>query len=447
MQLEAKKVDLVVKAKAVITPKKDGSIKIYEPGYIAVDNGKIVSVGDASIEYPYRGKVFHSFSEHVVVPGLINAHTHSPMVLFRGVADDLPLKEWLEQHIWPLEGRFVNPEFVYDGSLLGCAEMALNGITLFSDMYFAMERVAEAARTIGIKAQIGEGILEFPTPMSPTVEHAFERTLYLIDRFKDSEDIFPVVAPHAPYTTSRETLLKAAEVADSYGIPLHIHLAEEKWELDQFKAEKGMSSIKYLKEIGFLAGKNVIAAHVNWLDEGDLDILYEFGVGVAHNPRSNMKLATGICPVPSLLETGVAVGLGTDGASSNNRLSILDEAQTAALLHKINLRSPTVISAKEAFLMATLYGARALKLDERVGSLEPGKDADFVAINFKQVHLLPCFDYISHLIYAAQSSDVEFVFVNGKPVVFEGRLVNIDLKNLIEIAAKYTERIKKERKG
>lgn len=447
MQPETRKVDLVVKAKAVINPEKDGSITIYEPGYIAVDEGKIVALGDASQDYPYRGKVFHSFPEHVLIPGFINAHTHSPMVLFRGVADDLPLKEWLEQHIWPLEGKFVSPEFVYEGSLLGCAEMALNGITFFSDMYFAMEKVAEAARAVGIKAQIGEGILEFPTPTSPTVEHAFKRTLNLIERFKDSDDIFPVVAPHAPYTTSRETLEKAAEIAASYKVPLHIHLAEEKWELEQFRSEKGMSSIKYLKEIGFFSGKNVIAAHVNWLDEGDLEVLSEFSVGVAHNPRSNMKLATGICPVPSMLKAGVAVGLGTDGASSNNRLSVLDEAQTAALLHKISLKDPTAVSAREAFLMATLYGARALKLEDRIGSLDPGKDADFVAVNFKRVHLMPCFDYISHLIYAARSSDIEFVFVNGKPVVFEGSLVNIESGRLSEIAAKYAEKISQERKG
>jgi 5-methylthioadenosine/S-adenosylhomocysteine deaminase len=446
-QNELKKVDLVVKARAVITPRADSKIEVFEPGYLAIDKGKVVAVGSASKEYSYRGKVFHSFPEHVIVPGLVNAHTHSPMVLFRGVADDLPLKEWLEQHIWPLEGKFVSPEFVYEGSLLGCAEMALNGVTFFSDMYFAMDKVAEAAKRVGIKAQIGEGILEFPTPTSPTVEHAFERTLNLIEQFKTDDFIFPVVAPHAPYTTSEKTLKRAAEMAASYDVSLHIHLAEEKWELEQFKNEKGISSIKYLDEIGFLQNGNVIAAHVNWLDEGDLEIIASSNVGVAHNPRSNMKLATGICPVSQMLNAGIAVGLGTDGASSNNRLSVLDEAQTAALLHKINLKDPTVVSAREAFLMATLYGARALKVESRIGSLEPGKDADFIAINFNRVHLLPCFDYLSHLIYAVRSSDIEFVFVNGKPVVFEGRLVNVDIEELKEIANKYADKIVKEKKA
>lgn len=442
MQPDVQKVDLVVKAKALITPDANGSISIFEPGYLAVNEGKVVYAGDGSTgKFNYKGREFYSFPEHVIVPGFVNAHTHSPMVLFRGYADDLPLKEWLENYIWPLEGRLVSPEFVYEGALLGVSEMVLNGITFFSDMYFAMEKVAEAARLVGIKAQIGEGILEFPTPTSPTVDHAFERTQKIIDLFLNDEMIFPVVAPHAPYTTSEKTLTRAASIAEKFKIPIHIHLAEEKWELENFLKEKKVSSIGYLDSLGFFDGKNVIAAHVNWLHEGDLEILSTKSVGVAHNPRSNMKLATGICPVPEMLKSGIAVGLGTDGATSNNRLSVLDEAQTACLLHKIAKKDPTVVSAKEAFLMSTILSARALKVDKRVGSLETGKDADFVLINFNQPHLLPCYDYISHLMYAVRSSDIEYVFVNGKPVVFERRLVNVEMGALKDIAEKYRAKV------
>lgn len=443
METNFSKVDLIVRARAVVTGDSDGNIIVYEPGYLSIKDGKIIDVGDATKDYPYKGKEFHSFPTHVIFPGFINAHTHSPMVLFRGLADDLPLKEWLENHIWPLEGKLVNPEFVYEGSLIGIAEMALCGVTFFSDMYFAMEMVAEAAKKVGVKAQIGEGILEFPTPTSPTVEHAFERTINLIEKFLNDDSIFPMVAPHAPYTTSEETLKRSLELSSRYGVPIHIHLAEEKWELEKFLNEKNRSSIKYLDDLGFFSNRNVIAAHVNWLDEGDYEILKENNVGVAHNPRSNMKLATGICPVPRLLDIGVSVGLGTDGASSNNRLSVLGEAQTASLLHKIANKEPTLVSAKQAFLMATLLGAKAVKMEHRIGSLEKGKDADFILVNFERPHLYPCFDYISHLIYAVKDSDIEYVYVNGKPVVFEGKLVNVDLNELKSISEKYIEKISK----
>ncbi len=333
--MENIKVDLFVKAKAVVTPLSNGEIAVYEPGFLAVSDGRIVEAGKYTDELPYRGKEFLSLPAHVIFPGFINTHTHSPMVLFRGLADDLPLKEWLENHIWPMEAKFINPDSVRDGALIACIEMALSGVTFFTDMYFAMDQVAYSAKRAGIKAQLGEGILEFPTPTSPTVDHAFKRTKELIEGFSEDPLIYPVVAPHSPYTCSADTLSKSAEIAEDYGVPLHIHLAEEKWELNNFLSEKGMSSVKYLNEIGFFDSQRVTAAHVNWLDEGDLDVLSEKNVGVAHNPRSNMKLATGICPVVKMLEAGVNVGIGTDGASSNNKLSVLDDAQVAALLHKI----------------------------------------------------------------------------------------------------------------
>ncbi len=439
--MENIKVDLFVKAKAVVTPLSNGEIAVYEPGFLAVSDGRIVEAGKYTDELPYRGKEFLSLPAHVIFPGFINTHTHSPMVLFRGLADDLPLKEWLENHIWPMEAKFINPDSVRDGALIACIEMALSGVTFFTDMYFAMDQVAYSAKRAGIKAQLGEGILEFPTPTSPTVDHAFKRTKELIEGFSEDPLIYPVVAPHSPYTCSADTLSKSAEIAEDYGVPLHIHLAEEKWELNNFLSEKGMSSVKYLNEIGFFDSQRVTAAHVNWLDEGDLEVLSEKNVGVAHNPRSNMKLATGICPVVKMLEAGVNVGIGTDGASSNNKLSVLDDAQVAALLHKISGKDPAALPARKAFLMATLYGAKAVHMERAIGSLEKGKDADFIAVNFDAAHLYPAYDYVSHLIYAVNRTDIEYVYVNGKPAVFAGRPVNVELDELREISEKYRKMI------
>lgn len=439
--MENQKVDLFVRARAVVTPDRDGNVDIYQPGYLAVDDGKIVDVGQLTDEVPYRGKELLSLPGHVIFPGFVNAHTHTPMTLFRGLADDLPLKEWLEEHIWPMEGKYVSPEFVYIGARLAILEMLKSGVTCFADMYFAMEEVARAAKEAGVRACVGEGILDFPTPTSPDTSHAFKRTERLIDSFRNDELIYPFVAPHSPYTCSEDTLRFAYEMALDKNVSLHIHLAEEKWEMEKFLAEKGKTSIAYLDEIGFFNGPHVTAAHVNWTEDSDLEILSDRRVGVAHNPKSNMKLATGICRVSDMLEKNVIIGLGTDGAASNNTLSVLEEAQEAARLHKIAHRDPTVLPAKTAFLMATISGAQAVGLSDRLGSLEPGKWADFVAINFDKPHLTPVYDFISHLIYAVKSSDIEFVYVAGRPVLMKGRAVNIDEEEVMEAAVNFARKM------
>lgn len=439
--MENQRVDLFVRAKAVVTGVSEGSVEVYEPGYIAVQDGRVLSCGRLTDNVPYRGKELLSLPEHVVIPGLINAHTHTPMTLFRGLADDLPLKEWLEEHIWPLEGKHVNAEFVYTGSRLAVLEMVRAGVTCFADMYFAMEEVARAARQAGLRACVGEGILDFPTPTSPDTSHAFRRTADLINEFKNDDLIIPFVAPHSPYTCSAGTLKKSLEMAAEHSVPLHIHLAEELWEREKFLKEHGASSIAYLEKLGFFSGPRVTAAHVNWTDDEDLDILAEHSVGVAHNPKSNMKLATGVCRVPAMLDRKIAVGLGTDGAASNNTLSVLEEAQEAARLHKLTEKDPTSVPAAQAFLMATLYGARALGLEDRIGSLESGKQADFVCINFDKPHLTPVYDYVSHLIYAVKTADIEYVYVAGRPVLFKGKAVNLNEEEVMDSAAKLAEKL------
>ncbi len=433
------KFDLIVIARAVIT--MNNNADIYEPGFLAIDNGNIISCGRYSEEIPFKSKELLNLPGHVIIPGLINTHTHAPMVLFRGLADDLPLKKWLENHIWPMEKKHVSPDFVFEGSLIACAEMALNGVTTFVDMYFAEQKVAEAARKVGLKAYVGEGILDFPTPISPTIDDSFKRAEETIKAFLKDPLIKPMVTPHSPYTCSKDTLKRAHLLAEKYSVPLHIHVAEEKWEFESFKKDYGKTPVKYLNDIGLLDSSPVIMAHVNWVSDEDLDILSSRNVGVAHNPQSNMKLATGICPVPMMLKKGINVGLGTDGASSNNDLSILDEAQEAARLHKIINKDPTVVSAFEALKMATILGAHAIGAAESIGSLEPEKKADFVAINFEKIHLKPVYDYYSHIIYAAKTSDIDFVYVNGLPIVSEGQLKNITEDRIFEIADKWYHRI------
>jgi 5-methylthioadenosine/S-adenosylhomocysteine deaminase len=435
-------VDLVVIGRAILT--MDDHYTLHEPGYLAIDNGVIVGVGAADGEIPFRGKRLLHLPGHVITPGFINAHTHAPMTLFRGVADDLPLKEWLENHIWPLEARFVSPESVFAGTLVAAAEMALAGVTCFADMYFAEEEVARAASRVGIRAMVSEGILDFPTPLSPTIDDSFARARATVEHFRAASPLsalYASVGPHSPYTCSEATLLRARDLAVEFGVPLHIHLAEEKWEFDSFVAERSMTPIAYLESIGFFDGPQVIAAHVNWTTDEDLAILAERRVGVAHNPRSNMKLATGVCRVPAMLDRGVTVALGTDGASSNNTLSVLDEAQMAARLHKIIAKDPTTVAAREALAMATRGGAEALGLSAALGTLEPGKAADFVAFDFEKIHLTPVYDYYSHLIYAARASDVDFVYVGGKEIVARGRLTTVSSHEIAEIVGPHASAI------
>lgn len=434
-----KNADILIKAKAILT--LDEKNNIFSPGYLTIKDKKILKIGEYDRSKEIEAEKSYSFDRHVIIPGLINTHTHAPMSLFRGIADDLPLKKWLENHIWPLEKKYVNAEFVKAGSMIACAEMVKSGITTFADMYFCEEEVAEAARKVGIRVMIGEGILDFPTPVSENVDESFERAERLIKRYLNDKFVATSVCPHSPYTCSKDTLIRALKLAEKYDIPIHIHLAEEKWEVEKFQQEQGKTPVEFLKDLGFFEGPKVIAAHVNWVNENDIEILSNTKVGVSHNPKSNMKLATGICPVPEMVEKNTLVALGTDGASSNNSLSILEEAQQAARLHKIASKDPTVIPADIALKMATINGAKVIGKEKSIGSLETGKLADVVALNFNKIHLSPVYDYFSHLIYAAKSGDVEHVFISGKPVVLNGQLINIDNEEIIDKAKHYGAKI------
>jgi 5-methylthioadenosine/S-adenosylhomocysteine deaminase len=433
------KYDYLIKDCAILT--LDKNLRIIEKGFIALKGSKIELIGEISSLPPKSSaeKIIEA-ENTLAMPGLINAHTHAAMVYFRGLADDIPLKEWLEKHIWPAEAKFVSPNFIREAVKLAALEMIKSGTTAFCDMYFAEDVAAESLKELGIRAFLGEGILDFPTPITKSPQESMERIEKFAFDYKGDELITPVVAPHAPYTCSEETLKKAASLAEKLSLPLHIHLAEEEWEVEKFKKEKGMTPIAYLESIGFL-GSNLSAAHVNWIDGNDIETLEKTKTSVVHNPESNMKLATGISPVPEMLKNGVNVALGTDGAASNNNLDMFGEMATAARLHKIAQKDPQAITALDVIKMATLGGAQALGAEEEIGSLEKGKRADIILINLRKAHLTPIYNFYSHLVYSAISSDVDTVIINGRVVMRNRKVLTADEEEILEKARYFAEKI------
>ncbi len=435
------KVDLIVSGCFILTLNQTEDF--FESGALAIKGRKIASVGTKEkIERNFQAEKVLDARGKLALPGLINTHTHAAMVYFRGLADDLPLKEWLENHIWPAEAKYVNPDFVRKAIRLACLEMLKGGITSFCDMYFAEDAAAEEIEKIGMRAFLGEGLLDFPTPISKNPEEGLRRAEKLLLDYRKSNLIHPIVAPHSVYTCSKAHLKKAKALAEKYQVPLHIHLAEESWEVEKTKNEWGLTPVEYLKEIGFL-GEKVSLAHANWLEEKDLEILAETKTGVSHNPESNLKLATGVCPVPSLIKKGVKVSLGTDGASSNNNLDLFGEMSTAARLHKLWNNEPSLLKSKEVVKMATIWGAEVLGARELIGSIEPGKLADIILVDLNKPHLVPVYDLYSHLVYAAKSSDVDTVIVDGKIVVKNGKCLTLDESEVIEEALSFGQKLKK----
>lgn len=439
------KVELIIKKCAVLTMNENEDF--FSDGAIAIKDSKIIGVGSSSeIEKSFQAETVVEAHGKLALPGLINTHTHAAMVYFRGLADDLPLKEWLENHIWPAEAKYVNPNFVRKAIRLACLEMLKGGITSFCDMYFAEDAAAEEIEKIGQRAFLGEGLLDFPTPISKTPEEGLDRAEKFIINYQASQLIHPIVVPHAIYTCSPDLLKKAKDLSEKYQVPLHIHLAEEAWEVEKTKSEHGLTPVEYLNQLGFL-GEKVSLAHANWLEEKDIDILAKTGTGVSHNTESNMKLATGVCPVPQLLAKGVKVGLGTDGASSNNNLDMFGEMSTAARLHKIWSKDPARLKAKEVVKMATIWGAKVLGAENVLGSIEPGKLADIILIDMNKPHLVPIYDIYSHLVYAAKSSDVDTVIVNGKVVVKNGNCLTLNEEEVLNEAIDFGEKVKQDLKS
>ncbi|NOZ76369.1 MAG: amidohydrolase family protein [Euryarchaeota archaeon] len=424
--------DVKIEKGTVVTV--DGEGRVLKDHSLAVEDGRIVEIsrrvaGEAEHVIDARGKI--------VMPGLVNTHTHLAMTLMRGVADDLPLMKWLQEEIWPLEAN-LEPRHIYAGSLLGCLEMLMGGTTTFNDMYFQLDEVARAVEESGIRGVLSHAMFDLVAETS--VEEAMREGRAKVRKYNSRPGRVRVFfGPHAPYTCSEELLVAAKEEAERLGTGLHIHVSETRQEVEDSRREKGLAPIEYLEKIGFL-GPEVVAAHCVWPKEREFEVLRERGVKVSHNPISNMKIAAGIAPVPEYLNKGIQVSLATDGAASNNTLDMFETMKMTALLHKVTSGDASAVPAGTVLEMATAGGARALGMEE-IGSLEVGKRADIVLVNTKVPNLTPFTNPVSHLVYAARSSDVDTVMVDGR-ILMEGRRVrSLDPGAVLELAARETEHL------
>src|ERR1700754_5178777 len=421
---ERRSVDLLVLGGTIVT--MDQTRRIIDDGGIAVANGRIVAIGPrAEIERAFTSRQRVIAVGKVLTPGLINGHTHIPMVLFRGLADDLDLQEWLTKYIFPAEAKNVTEDFVRVGARLGLAEMIRGGTTTYCDMYYFEDAIADETAKAGVRGVLGETVIDFPVADNKSNAEAMAYVEKFVARWRGHELIIPAIAPHAPYTVSEEHLKAVRAFSDRTGVPIVTHIAETKREVDDLVKSKGASPVAYLDRLGFL-NERVIAAHMVWPLETDIPILQRRGVGVVHNPQSNMKLAAGVAPVPRMLNDGVLLGLGTDGAASNNDLNMWEEMDTVAKLHKVFTGDPKVISAQQAFDLATIRRAQALHLEKEIGSLEVGKRADFLIINRDTLNQIPVYNIYSDLVYATKASDVETVIINGRLVMRDRRLLTLN---------------------
>lgn len=435
-----KKADLILTDISYILT-MDENFTEYKDADIVIKDGKIIDIGENK-KNEYFGKTIVCKNK-IAIPGLINTHTHAAMTLLRGYGSDNPLKVWLEEYIWPAEGKFVSYEFVKDGSSIACYEMLRNGITTFVDMYFFEDAVAESIKTAKIRGVLCTGILDFPTPGAKSPDEGLKKTEDFIKQFEKDEYVYPCVGPHAPYTCSPDTLKKAMDLAEKYDVLFHIHVSETKHEVNEIKERYGETPVKHLDKIGVLNDR-VLTAHMVHPTEEEIEILAKKGVKVAHCPESNLKLASGVAPIPKMLEAGITIGIGTDGTASNDDLDLIGEIATCAKLHKgVNL-DPTVVNAKQALAMATIEGAKAVRLEDKIGSLEIGKLADIVFIDINDPHLQPIFDPYTHIVYSSTGKDVDTVIVNGNVVVSDKKVLTLCKDELVEKARNWGEKIKKE---
>jgi 5-methylthioadenosine/S-adenosylhomocysteine deaminase len=431
--------DLIVRGGTVVT--MDGERRVIEDGAVAVLGGRIVAVGKrADVERRFSAREVIDATGRVVMPGLVNGHTHVPMTLFRGLADDLDLNEWLTKYIFPAEAKNVNEEFVRAGTRLGLAEMIRGGTTTYCDMYYFESAIAEETVRAGVRGVLGETVIDFPVADNKTHEQAMAYAEKFVAKWKGNKLITPAIAPHAPYTVSEDHLKEIRAFSQRTGAPVVIHVAETRKEVEDITRDHGASPVDYLARIGFLSDK-VIAAHVVHVTDEEIGVLKRLGVGVVHNPQSNMKLASGVAPVPQFLKVDMALGLGTDGAASNNDLSMWEEMDTAAKLHKLTSGDPKVVTAIEALEMATIRGARALHMERETGSLEEGKRADLIVVDMDDLNQVPLYNVYSQLVYATKASDVRTVVVEGRILMRDRKLLTLDEETIKREARVWRERV------
>ncbi len=407
----------------------DSVSTIFNPGGIAIRGGKIDSAGPSDeIQSTFKSSETLDISGCVALPGLINAHTHAAMTLFRGLADDLPLMDWLQGHIFQAEKKLTQ-EWVYWGTMLACAEMILSGTTAFCDMYLFEHKVAEAAKRAGIRALVGEVLYDFPSPAYGKIENGLRHTELLIERWRGDSLVSIAVEPHALYTCSPDLLRKCHQISARHEVPLVVHLSENEAEVKQILHLYGKRPVGHLEALGML-GRRLVADHCVALDETDISALAENQVKVVHNPESNMKLASGIAPVPRLIEAGVTVALGTDGCASNNNLDMFGEMDTCAKLHKVATFDPTVLPAETVLRMATGSGAKAFGWEGLTGQIAPAMLADLIVVDFRKPHLTPVYNPVSHLVYAAGAADVRHSVIGGRFVMKDRTLLTMDVEEI-----------------
>jgi 5-methylthioadenosine/S-adenosylhomocysteine deaminase len=433
-------VDLLILGGTAVT--MDKTHRVIEDSAIIVDKGEIVKIGPRT---EVMNKVISArrvirADGKLIIPGLINTHTHIPMVMFRGIADDLDLNEWLTKYIFPAEGKNVTEPFVRVGTRLGLAEMIRGGTTTYCDMYYFEDAIADETKKAGVRGVLGETIIDFPVGDNKTHEEAMAYAERYVNKWKNDPLIVPALAPHAPYTVSTDHLKAVKKLSDKLNATVVIHVAEAQKERDDIKAQYGDTPVTYLDKIGFLSNRT-IAAHSIFLTDNEIDIYKRNGVGSAHCPTSNMKLAAGVSPVPKMLAKDIAVGLGTDGAASNNDLNMWEEMDLAAKLHKLIAGDPKVLPAVKAFEMATIRGARALHIDNITGSLEEGKRADIVIVDFDGLNQTPFYNVYSHLVYATKANDVRTVIINGRVVMLDRRLLTLNEAVIKKDANAYRDKI------
>ncbi len=424
----------------------DENLTQYTLGALAVMGDAIVAVGpEAEIKKEYSAKETIDCKGNILMPGLVNAHTHVPMTLLRGIADDLRLDVWLQGYMWPVEREFASREFVHLGTSIACAELIRSGVTTFNDMYFYEDEVAKATAQAGMRAVCGQSILKFPTPDAKSYDDSMVQARDYIQRWKDHPLIVPSIAPHAPYTCTDDILRATSELAQEFDVPLHIHLSETLLEVENMRNENGMPVIPYVKKQGLLEAK-VIAAHCVHIDAGEIRTLHHAGAGVSHNPSSNLKLASGFAPVTKMLDVGLNVGIGTDGPASNNDLDMFEEVRLAAFIAKAVTNDPTSLPASQALLMGTRLGAQALHIGHLTGSLTPGRRADLIMVDLSPVHNSPSFkrssdNIYAQIVYASKSTDVTDVMVNGKWLMRDRNLLTVKEDELLAEAADIAKKI------
>lgn len=429
--------DLLITNGTVIT--MDGQNTVIEKGAVAVKGENIAAVGKEDELSEYKVSKIIDAKGGIIMPGLINSHTHAAMTIFRGLADDLPLMTWLNDHIFPAEAD-LTPEKVHDGALLACAEMILSGTTCFCDMYLFEDHVAQAAKEAGMRAVVGEVLFDFPSPNYGHLDKGFAYTEMLIEKYKDDHLINIAVEPHSPYLCEPSLLQKASLLARKNDLLLVIHVSETQSEVSQIKERYGFTPVGFLASLGVLS-PNLLACHCVHLTEDDISLLKKHDVKVAHNPESNMKLASGIAPVSEMLKKRVCIGIGTDGCASNNNLDIFHEMSMAAKLGKVYAHDPAAVDAESFLRMATIGGARALGLSDVTGSIESGKKADIIILDMRKPHLTPIYNPVSHLVYAARGRDVTTSVINGKLIMEERKLLSLDISKIAMKVMKIAEDI------